>query len=112
MNRWISGVWLGSAALMLSVMAGCATGNIQPTAGTDDDAIVVAVRERLAADPITQRYSIGVSSVRGFVTLSGAVPIEARARALSIARGTEGVRAVEDRMSDRPWSSTLTPTRN
>lgn len=100
-----------STVAMFALAVGCASDPTKFASATEgDDAIVVAVRERLAADPITQRYSIGVSSHRGYVTLSGALPIEARARALAIARGTEGVRAVEDRMSDRPYASPLTPS--
>jgi len=108
MSKWlISG---GIVAMLVALTVGCASDPTRAALSADDDAVVVAVRERLAADPITQRYSIGVTSHRGYVTLSGALPIEARARALSIARGTEGVRAVEDRMMDRSPSSPLTPS--
>lgn len=111
MSQWMS-KWrvLGAAAMMFALGTGCATDLGKLATSVEDDAIVVAVRERLAADPVTQRYSIGVTSQRGYVVLSGSLPIEARARALSIARGTEGVRAVEDRMVDRPYASQLTPS--
>ncbi len=111
MSRWLY-QWLicSAAAMVFAIATGCATDSGKLATSAEDDAIVVAVRERLAADPVTQRYSIGVTSQRGYVVLSGSLPIEARARALSIARGTEGVRAVEDRMSDRPYASPLTPS--
>ncbi len=95
----------GLVAVALGVAAGCTTP--PPTAADygqpGDNTLLLEIRERLASDPITQRYVIGVSAFRGYVTLSGAVPSDIRPRALGIARGTKGVRSVEDQMTVPAW---------
>jgi osmotically-inducible protein OsmY len=78
--------------------AGCAS------AGTDrewkrGDDLSSAVVDRLRYDPVTTRYTFGVTSDGGEVTLTGYVPDHsARLRAVAIARGTPGVESVEDRL--------------
>lgn len=91
-----------SAAAGIAWAAGCVSAPPAPSAGlTGDSDLAAAVRQRLSADTVTRPYVVGVAAARGRVTLSGAMPTEARVRAVSIAQGTQGVRSVEDRMTDR-----------
>ncbi|GEM_PF-1686689 len=99
------------AAILCS--AGCVSEPLPPltAAESGDSELAAAVRERLASDPETRKYVVGVSVFRGNVTLSGAAPLEIRARAIGIARNTPGVRAIEDRMTDRAPAAVMPPTR-
>jgi osmotically-inducible protein OsmY len=99
--RKMIGLSVGAVIGMAVVLAACVSQPPKPVAGqfADDQAIVAAVRERLSADPVTRDHVIGVRSFRGCVTLSGSVPTEVRARAVSIARQTQGVHMVDDRMN-------------
>ena len=77
-----------SAALVIS-LAGCE----RRSAG--DATINTAVKNKLAADPITSAAKIDVDTSNGVVTLSGAVPTTAeKAEAERIARNTQGVTQV------------------
>ena len=73
-----------------------------------DTAISSAIKGKIAADPVVSVFEIGVRTWNGTVTLTGAVgSIRARETAEDIARGTSGVRAVnnlidiEDRSGDQ-----------
>jgi type IV secretory pathway VirB10-like protein len=64
-----------------------------------DQAIAERVRVALASDHLTRSQPIDITVTRGIANLSGSVSTEAVAhRALSIARGTGGVTAVQDAM--------------
>ncbi len=64
-----------------------------------DQAIAERVRVALASDHITRAQPIDIAVTRGIANLSGNVSTEAVAhRALSIARATGGVTAVQDAM--------------
>jgi len=64
-----------------------------------DNAIVTEIQRKLDQDAELQKYSIGIGIRDGRVTLSGAVgSYPARDRAVSIARGTNGVRSVDNRL--------------
>src|SRR5215475_2258226 len=77
-----------SAALVIS-LAGCE----RRSAG--DATINTAVKNKLAADPITSAAKIDVDTSNGVVTLSGKVPTAAeKSEAERIARNTQGVRQV------------------
>ena len=66
-------------------------------AGSSDEEIVAEVTDRLSSDTVTQKYNVSVTSEERIVTLSGSVPDQnARARAISIARGSSGVQGVVD----------------
>lgn len=64
-----------------------------------DDSISGQVRRALQADTELGRYTIGVGTASGVVTLSGTVgSYRARDRAVQIARDTAGVQRVENRL--------------
>jgi len=91
----------GATLLVLLLAAGCTLFDQAPAEPevTDDRAIARAVMSRLSVDDITRSQGFGVRVERGIVTLYGSVPSEAaRARALSIVRGTPGVIEVEDEL--------------
>lgn len=63
-----------------------------------DPGITTAVKSKLAADDLVKSYRIDVDTKDGVVTLSGEVDnAAAKARAVELARGTEGVRDVLDK---------------
>lgn len=63
-----------------------------------DPGITTAVKSKLAADDVVKSYRIDVDTKEGVVTLSGEVDnAAAKARAVELARGTEGVRDVVDK---------------
>lgn len=65
-----------------------------------DPGITTAVKSKLAADDTVKAYQIDVDTQGGVVTLTGTVPsAAARDRALEVARGTDGVTRVEDRLT-------------
>lgn len=95
---------LATIALSGLLLVGCApTPRQQPTEEAIEDGVVTArVKTRLIEDPVTKMHHIGVDTFKGTVHLSGFVETEqARARALQIARDTEGVKDVKDAMEVR-----------
>jgi hyperosmotically inducible protein len=72
-----------------------------PGAGaTNDTAITRAVKEKLLKQPETAAEKIDVDTHEGVVTLSGKVKTpEEKEQVIQIARGTEGVQRVEDRLT-------------
>jgi hyperosmotically inducible protein len=98
MNRLkkLFGICGVSAALF---MGGCAGDDHSKSTGEviDDTAIHTKVKAALLNDPVVHGSSIGVSVDRGVVSLNGAVngDVEKR-KAEEIARGVNGVRAVEN----------------
>ncbi|MEX2272908.1 MAG: BON domain-containing protein [Vicinamibacterales bacterium] len=65
-----------------------------------DPGITTAVKTKLAADDTVKAYQINVDTQQGVVTLTGTVATAAaRDRALEIARGTDGVTRVDDRLT-------------
>jgi len=89
-----------AGALVLALLAlGCAE---------TDTGITTAVNARLAADDEVSTYNIDVETADGVVTLTGEVDDpRARDRAIELARNTDGVRDVVDRLT---LSSGATPT--
>lgn len=98
---------LAKFALALSlgfafVLGGCATHNTSVGTKIDDTAITAKVKAALLDDPAVSGQKISVETVAGVVQLSGFVESAAeQTRAVSIARGTEGVRSVQDKISVR-----------
>lgn len=79
--------WMGVAALALATVS-CAQ---------SDPGITTAVKTKLAADDTVKAYRIDVDTKDRVVTLSGEVDTAgAKARAVELARGTNGVRDVVD----------------
>lgn len=87
------------ALFLCSLMAGCATGSGGGTdPGTSDEAVQTRVVQRLRADLDTAPLNLGVQVEDGVATLSGRIDAPAtRMRAVSIVRGTPGVRGVIDK---------------
>ncbi len=66
----------------------------QPTA---DEALVNHIDQRLRSDPTTAKLNLGISSSDGIITLTGRIDeLVVRSRAVSLVRGTPGVRGVID----------------
>ena len=65
-----------------------------------DPGVTTAVKSKLAADDTVKAYQIDVDTQEGVVTLTGTVPTAAaRDRAVQLARETDGVTRVEDRLT-------------
>lgn len=98
MRRMLVG-WSGIAiAAMLTVA--CAQ---------SDPGITTAVKAKMAADDTVKSYRIDVDTKDRVVTLSGAVDTpQARERAIELAKGTDGVRDVVDRLTVTPGATPTT----
>lgn len=82
------------AATALAVAVACSA---------SDPGITTAVKSKLAADDTVKAYQIDVDTSGGVVTLSGAVESQAaKDRALQLARETDGVSRVDDRLTVNP----------
>lgn len=89
---------LGATALAFTMA--CSSG---------DPGITTAVKSKLAADDTVKAYRIDVDTKSNVVTLKGEVDTAAaRARAVEIARGTEGVTDVVDQLTVRPGATPAT----
>ena len=81
-----------------AVVAGCALA-MAVACGATDPGITTAVKTKLAADDTVKAYQINVDTSEGVVTLTGNVTsAAAKTRAVELARGTDGVRNVVDRI--------------
>ena len=68
-----------------------------------DPGITTAVKSKLTTDDTVKAYQIDVDTQGGVVTLTGAVETQmAKDRAVQLARETDGVTRVEDRLSVNP----------
>jgi hyperosmotically inducible protein len=91
-------VWLGAAAVAMLVVA----------CSKSDPGITTAVKAKLAADDTVKAYRVDVDTKDGVVTLSGAVDTPtAKSIAVQLAKDTNGVRDVVDRLTVTPG---VTPT--
>lgn len=82
------------AAAAIAIAGACAA---------SDPGVTTAVKTKLAADDTVKAYQIDVDTSGGVVTLSGAVQTQqAKDRAIQIARETDGVSRVEDRLTVNP----------
>lgn len=85
----------------LSVSTG-ATASAQAPQGSppDDTSITEAVKKKLQAQPETASVDINVDTQKGVVTLTGTVKsAQEKDEVLQIARNTQGVQGVEDRLT-------------
>ena len=87
---------------------GTAIGKTLAEAGSEatgylsDAALTTKIKSKMGLDDTVNASSIHVSTTNGVVTLTGTVRSEAeRARALSLARDTKGVRSVADHLARR-----------
>ena len=87
-------VWGSLVGLTLLWATGCTTLPLD-----DDQGLRNAVLQRLNQDELIRRTMINVTARQGVITLMGQIPDDAlRLRAVSIVRGTPGVREVEDHL--------------
>lgn len=71
-----------------------------------DPGVTTAVKSKFAADDTVKAYQIDVDTQDGVVTLSGAVETQmAKDRAVQLARETDGVARVEDRLVVDPLAT-------
>ena len=93
------GTLLGAAAIAMTAVA----------CSTTDPGLTTAVKSKLAADDTVKSYRIDVDTKDAVVTLNGAVDTAAaRTRAVELARGTDGVRDVVDRLTVSPGTTPTT----
>src|SRR5688500_5572489 len=70
---------------------------------SSDPGITTAVKTKLAADDTVKAYQIDVDTKGGVVTLNGTVETQAaKDRAIQLARETDGVSSVDDRLTVNP----------
>lgn len=82
-----------------ALLAVCAMA-VAVACAASDPGITTAVKSKLAADDTVKAYQIDVDTKEGVVTLSGTVEnAAAKARAVELTRGTDGVRNVVDNIS-------------
>jgi osmotically-inducible protein OsmY len=96
------------AAIMAAGAVACSsTPTEQSTGQAIDDGVVTAkVKAKLIEDPVTKAHQINVETFKGTVQLSGFVETDqARARALQLARDTDGVKKVKDALEVRKSTS-------
>jgi hyperosmotically inducible periplasmic protein len=99
MSRYKLGGFTG-AVLAAFLAIGCSQ---------SDPGITTAVKGKLAADDVVKSYRIDVDTKDKVVTLNGSVDTAAaRERAVRIARDTEGVRDVVDRLTVSPGATPTT----
>lgn len=87
--------------LLLLVIQGCASSSTQESTGEyiDDSVITTRVKTELLSDPTLKSLEISVETYKGVVQLSGFVSSQANIqRAVELARGVPGVRAVRSDM--------------
>ena len=116
----VLGVIFSGAALIL--VSGCdtqkadtratapATAPVATSVGTEiDDGVVTAkVKSALLADPDIKSFDIKVETRKGEVMLSGFVGNQAQVdRAILVARGVEGVKAVANKMDLKEGAATV-----
>lgn len=88
---------LFSVLVMTAFVAACSA---------SDPGVTTAVKSKLAADDTVKAYQIDVDTTDGVVTLSGAVETQmAKDRAIQLARETDGVTRVEDRLTIDPYAT-------
>ena len=94
----------------LSSLAGAALIALTAVACAETDpGITTAVKAKFAADDVVKAYRIDVDTKDHVVTLNGAVDTPAaRTRAIELARTTDGVRDVVDRLSVTPGATPTT----
>lgn len=97
-----------AAVMGTSLIAACSSTPSQQSTGQaiDDGVVTAKVKAKLIEDPVTKAHQINVDTFKGTVQLSGFVESDqARARALQLARGTDGVKSVKDSLQVRKTAS-------
>jgi len=97
-----------AAVMGTSMIAACSSTPSQQSTGQaiDDGVVTAKVKAKLIEDPVTKAHQINVDTFKGTVQLSGFVESDqARARAVQLARGTDGVKSVKDSLQIRKTTS-------
>jgi hyperosmotically inducible periplasmic protein len=95
----VLGLWLSVAS------AAAQTGNV-----VKDGWITMKIHSQFVPEDALEGSNIDVDTVSGVATLSGTVPSDAaRARALAIAKGTDGVKSVTDKLQIGPAEKAIDP---
>jgi osmotically-inducible protein OsmY len=87
--------------LVMAVIAGCAASRTQESTGEyfDDSTITAKVKAAILQDPDLKVLQINVETFKGVVQLSGFVNSpQAVSRAVAVARGVSGVKAVTNNL--------------
>jgi len=95
-----------------SVLFAVVAATVIGIACASDASITTKVKAKISADrTITSGDQISVTTQKGVVTLSGTVDSDAsKQRALTLARGTEGVKEVVDNLTAPPATASAAPT--
>ena len=94
---------------MLSMIGSVLVSVLLVGCGTNDPGITTAVKSKLAADERTSAMKIDVDTNQKVVTLNGTVQTDAeKAAAEQIAKSTEGVTSVVNRLSVAPAATSST----
>jgi osmotically-inducible protein OsmY len=108
-TRWaLSATLCATLIATLTACAGYYRDNEQRTFGeaTDDAAIQTVIKTRLVKDPWVDGLQINTGVYKGVVTLEGMVDSrEEYKRAIHIARSTNGVRKVIDKLMMNPYAT-------
>ncbi|MGA2248753.1 MAG: BON domain-containing protein, partial [Verrucomicrobiota bacterium] len=100
---------LGFATGAVTTLTGCAGNQYDRSTGQyiDDKSLTVRVHEALAGNPEYKYSDVNVNVFRGTVQLSGFVNnSDQKSKAEQIARGVQGVKDVDDKITVKETSST------
>lgn len=103
--KWGSTVF--AAIIATTMLVGCASTGTRESTGQyiDDTVITSAVKASIVNEPSLKVSEINVETYKGNVQLSGFVSSEADIqRAVEIARGVNGVKAVQNDMRLKPMN--------
>lgn len=90
-------------------LAAAAVAALTVACGSNDPGITTAVKAKFAADDVVKAYKIDVDTRDRVVTLTGAVDSsQAKERAVTLARGTDGVNNVVDNLTVAPGATPTT----
>lgn len=96
--RYLSSLFM---TMLVLAVVGCASTRTQESVGeyVDDSVITAKVKTAIVNDPTLKATEINVETFKGVVQLSGFVGSGAdRSRAVEVARGVAGVKAVRNDM--------------
>jgi hyperosmotically inducible protein len=97
-------------AVVLTLAAGAALDAARPQNVVTDSWISLKIHSQFVPEDALEGSNIDVDTAAGVVTLSGIVPSQtARARAIAIAKATDGVKSVIDKMKIGRAESALDP---
>jgi BON domain len=92
-------------ALLITLLAISALGvaSCKSPQPVDDSVITTKVKSKLAADTRTSAIKISVETTNGVVALTGTVPTQSeKSAAEEIAKSTEGVKSVDNKIAVNP----------